>query len=83
VAKPVRETTQYVLQVASLKNSDDAEELKAKLLLMGYDVAIESQKESGSKWIRVTVGSYERRTLAEKDQRLLKKAGIDSFVRNA
>jgi len=61
----------YSLQVAAFRNRQDAEHMKASLLLKGFDasiIAIESQRVA---WYRVMVGRFSSREQAQKTQTAL------------
>ncbi|NWG87160.1 MAG: SPOR domain-containing protein [Hydrogenophilaceae bacterium] len=48
----------YWLQVAALKNPDDADRLKARLALLGMDVAVQKVDSAGATLHRVRVGPF-------------------------
>ncbi|MCB1616493.1 MAG: SPOR domain-containing protein [Pseudomonadales bacterium] len=50
--------TSYLLQAASFRNYKDADALKAKLILMGMDVKVETVGSHGDTWHRVIVGPF-------------------------
>lgn len=55
--------TEYLLQVASFRAIDDAEQVRAELLLLNLNARVESAKvDSGSTWHRVIVGPYATRS---------------------
>lgn len=56
----------YLIQVAAFSRRDDAEKLKASLLLKGYDVSIVAYKQPNAYWFRVIIGPYGSRTEAER-----------------
>ncbi len=49
---------QYALQLAAFRHYEDADELKAKLVLQGYTTSIHSASVNGSTWYRLWVGPY-------------------------
>jgi cell division protein FtsN len=49
---------QYILQVGSLRNPDDAEKYKAKLALLGFEASIQKVSVNGENWYRVRVGPF-------------------------
>lgn len=59
-ASPAEETlpASYLLQAASFRNYKDADALKAKLILMGMDVKVETVGSHGDTWHRVIVGPF-------------------------
>jgi cell division protein FtsN len=57
--KPVTtKATSYFLQVASFPKFDDANHLRAKLLLEAYNANIQKTSVNGKDWYRVVVGPY-------------------------
>ena len=61
--KPERKSTPdiagtYLLQVASFQHLNDADKLKAKLIMQGYEVTIAPFKIATHTWYRVKVGPY-------------------------
>jgi len=62
-AKPVeppKPKELWWLQVAALKNPDDADKLKARLSLLGLDVSMQQVESAGLSLYRVRVGPYKR-----------------------
>ncbi|MCP0913154.1 MULTISPECIES: SPOR domain-containing protein [Legionella] len=59
----------YLVQIASFKNKQDAERMKAVLTLKGYDVnvVLAATPQQGN-WYRVMMGPFTSRTLAEQAQ---------------
>lgn len=55
---PARPTGQHWLQVAALKSPEDAERLKARLVLLGLPVAIQKVESPGANLHRVRVGPF-------------------------
>jgi cell division protein FtsN len=70
----------YVLHIASLKNSSDADRLKAELILLGFDVALKTTDVNSIAWTRVDVGPYTSLNDAQADQERLKKNNIRSAL---
>ncbi len=56
----------YVVQIAAFKNKQDAERMKAELLLKGFEASILQKKNDD--WFRVTVGPFNSRSDAQKTQ---------------
>lgn len=55
---------QYWLQVAALKNSADADRLKAKLALLGMEVVVQKMDNAGASLHRVRVGPFKTENAA-------------------
>ena len=75
--------SRYILQVASLKNFADADALKAKLTLNGFNVAIKkSTSTTGTMWYRVQVGPFGSIDAAKNAQDLLMQNKISGIIRS-
>ncbi len=48
----------YALQLAAFRNYQDADELKAKLILQGYPTTISNATVNGTVWYRLSIGPY-------------------------
>lgn len=66
--------SQFVLQVASFKKQEDAERLKATLILKGFNVSVRMVSNQGVPWHRVLVGPYKTQILAEKAQETIARS---------
>ena len=69
----------YFLQVAALKRQEDADALKAKLLLLGFDVNIKTQNIKGEILYRVNIGPYPTLSALHGDQSRLRENNINSI----
>ncbi|MBF0099792.1 MAG: SPOR domain-containing protein [Desulfobacterales bacterium] len=74
-------TGNYVIQIASLKDIKDAEEMVQKLKLKGYAPYIRSAliKDKGT-WYRVRIGSYGKSDEAAKILQQLKQERINGLI---
>ncbi|WOX04108.1 SPOR domain-containing protein [Microbulbifer pacificus] len=61
----------YILQAASFRDKDEAERLRAQLMLANLDVKVESASDSRGTWHRVLVGPYTNRSKVAKAQSIL------------
>lgn len=75
-AKQPSSTKQYVLQVGSFQNLNDAEKLKANLALLGITADIQHVTVNKQQWHRVRSGPYRNKNQLYKDQNLLNKNDI-------
>lgn len=73
-------SAQYQLQVASMTKFEDADHLKAQLILQGYNANISKQVKHGSTRFRVIVGPFESSKAAMAQQQNLKKSHINSIL---
>jgi cell division protein FtsN len=61
----------YTIQVAALRTQQDAERMKASLLLRGFQVNVSSIASNDATWYRVMVGPCASRAQAEETQSVL------------
>lgn len=61
----------YAIQVAALRTQQDAERMKASLLLRGFQVNVSAIASNGATWYRVMVGPFASRAQAEETQSVL------------
>jgi cell division protein FtsN len=78
--EPAEETTavneQIVLQAASFRSRDDAERLRAALLLMDLPAATSATTLSNGQWYRVTVGPFDSQVKAQRALTRLREKNI-------
>ncbi|MEO0442584.1 MAG: SPOR domain-containing protein [Pseudomonadota bacterium] len=65
------ENTVYYLQVGSFRRQNDADALRAKLLLANLETAIEEASSKGERWYRVVVGPFQSRSAMAKARSVL------------
>jgi cell division protein FtsN len=70
----------YLLQVGSFREKSDAEQLKARLALLGITTRIQTVTVNGATWHRVRVGPVSGARQAEAMRSQLAKHDIDSLV---
>ena len=70
---------QYVLQVGSFQNINDAEKLKANLAFLGLEASIQHVTVNNQAWHRVRTGPYQEKQQLYKSQKLLKKNDIPAI----
>jgi cell division protein FtsN len=71
---------QYLLQVGSFRAAGDAEQLKARLALLGITARVQTVTVNEATWHRVRVGPVSGARQAEEMRRRLSDNGIDSLV---
>lgn len=69
--------TTYLLQAASFLDPNDAEALRARLILMNLDARIQPTTLSGRTWYRVQAGPFVGRARTEAAENLLRQNNID------
>ncbi len=70
----------YILQIASFKSQQDAEELKARIAFSGQIAYIQSIDVNGTEWHRVRVGPFDSSREADKQKRQLEQNGHKALV---
>lgn len=71
----------YILQVASFRKAEDAEQLKVELILLNLDARAESVTvRNGEQWHRVLVGPFDSRSLLSKARSTLISNGHQALV---
>ena len=70
---------QYVLQVGSFQNLNDAKKLKANLAFLGLKANIQNVTVNKQAWHRVRTGPYRDKQQLYKNQKLLKQNDIDAI----
>jgi cell division protein FtsN len=88
-AEPAPETTpaetqdNYILQVGSFRNSADAEQMKARLALLGSIATVQTVTVNNQTWHRVRIGPFAGARKADEMRRLLSDNQIDTLVMKA
>ena len=77
---PSQESVLYVLQAGSFRGQEEADGLRAELLLLGLDATIEPFQNRGDTWHRVMVGPFESRQQADEAKASLVSQGIDPLM---
>ena len=87
--EPARDTSavstrdNYILQVGSFRNSADAEQMKARLALLGSVATVQTVTVNGETWHRVRIGPFEGARKADEMRRMLSDNQIDTLVMKA
>jgi cell division protein FtsN len=69
----------YVLQAGSFRSPDDANQLRAELILLGMEVFVKEINIDGDKWYRVMVGPLDTDLDLNRAQDKLAEAEIESI----
>ena len=70
----------YVLQVGSFRSSGDADQMKARLALLGFGANVQQVTVNGETWHRVRIGPVAGAAEANDIRNRLSQGGIDSLV---
>ena len=72
----------YRIQAASFRNQDDANVLRAKLLLTDLPSSIEASEISGQTWYRVVIGPYSKKVNADRAMTRLRQQNLTAIWLN-
>lgn len=70
----------YILQAGSFKDFKDADNLRAKLAMMGIESKVEKAKVGNTIWNRVKMGPYTQMASVTTIRTRLRENGIDAVV---
>ncbi|MCP4047043.1 MAG: SPOR domain-containing protein [Gammaproteobacteria bacterium] len=73
----------YILQVGSFRNAPDAEQMKARLALLGSMASVQTVTVNGKTWHRVRIGPFVGARKADEMRRMLSDNQIDTLVMKA
>ena len=73
-------TTQYFLQAGSFRKREDADKVRAQILLLGQNVQVESGKVREETWHRVLVGPFANREQLGGAQKQLAGSGFSNLL---
>jgi cell division protein FtsN len=79
-ATPADRSAEYILQAGSFRNMADADQMKARLALLGAQASIEVVTVNDVKWHRVRIGPVQGSREADELRRMLQDNGIDTLV---
>jgi len=69
----------WILQAGSFTDPDDADEMRASLILMGLDVTVSEVEVDGKDWHRIVVGPFDTELERNRAQDRLAQAEIKSM----
>jgi len=70
----------YILQVGSFRNASEADQMKARLAMMGSTATIQTVTVNGDTWHRVRIGPFKGARKADEMRRMLSDNHIDTMV---
>lgn len=80
---PATSQDRYILQAGSFKNPADAEQMKAKLALLGSIATIQTVTVNSETWHRVRIGPFEGARKADEVRRMLSDNQVETLVMKA
>ena len=72
--------SEYLIQAASFRDPDDAETLRAELLLQDFPVSMSRVALADGNWYRVTVGPFESATGAQRAITKLRSQALNAIL---
>jgi cell division protein FtsN len=79
-AEPAAERSLYVLQAGAFRLADDADNMKAKLALIGLEARVQPAEVNGQRIFRVRIGPYVNLDDLNRARARLEENGIESSV---
>lgn len=73
-------STQFFLQAGSFRRKDDAESVRAQIILLGQNVRVESGRVREETWYRVLVGPFANREQLAVSQKALSANGFSNLL---
>jgi cell division protein FtsN len=73
----------YILQAGSFRSATDAEQMKARLALLGSTASVQKVTVNGQTWHRVRIGPVQGARTADEIRRMLSDNKIDTLVMKA
>ncbi len=70
----------YVLQLGSFRNRNDADRLKARIAMLGFEPHIQTVNINGSDWYRVRIGPYRNSVRITEVRHRLRSSGLDAML---
>ena len=78
--KPASNQDSYILQVGSFRSASDAEQMKARLALLGSIASVQTVTVNDQTWHRVRIGPFQGARKADEMRRMLSDNRIDTLV---
>lgn len=70
----------YLLQAGSFRNPQQADQLRAKLAMLGMETRVDAVNTNNGEWHRVRVGPYQKLADLNATRSKLKQSGIDAIL---
>ncbi len=70
----------YVLQLGSFRNREDADRLRARITMLGFEPHIQTVNINGSDWYRVRIGPYHNSIRITELRHRLRSNGLDAML---
>lgn len=70
----------YFVQAGAFRTPEDAEQQRAKLLLMGFQAKVTEREQSGRTVFRVRLGPFDKKDDADKNKEKLESNGVETAL---
>jgi cell division protein FtsN len=70
----------YFVQVGAFRTPEDAEQQRAKLLLMGFQAKVTEREQSGRTVYRVRLGPFDKKDEADRNKEKLEGNGVETAL---
>lgn len=78
VAEQEKSDKRYVMQCASFRLEQQAQEMKAKIAFLGLVAQVRASEGKNGLWYKVILGPYDLKRSAEKDRHTIRRSGTKS-----
>ena len=78
--KPGVDPFTYLVQAGAYARTEDAEQQRAKLAMLGFEARLTEREQSGRTMYRVRIGPFDKRADAEAAKEKLDRAGVDAAL---
>jgi cell division protein FtsN len=78
--KPLPDPFTYFVQAGAYNQSDDAEQQRAKLAMLGFEARLSEREQGGKTMYRVRIGPFEKKDDAEATKDKLSGAGVEAAL---
>lgn len=78
--KPAEDNTRYMLQAGAFRDRDEAEAMKGKLALLGYEARISTIEREGNTIYRIRTGPFKQLDEANGVRRKLADGGVETSL---
>lgn len=79
-ARPAADPYSYFIQVGAFRTTNDADAMRAKLALQGFDAKVSEREQAGRTVYRVRLGPFDNKASAETMRSRLDKQGIENTM---
>jgi cell division protein FtsN len=70
----------YLIQVGAFRASEDAEQMRARMAILGFEAKVSNVEREGATWHRVRLGPYASLEDLNRARARVEENGIDSIV---